>query len=386
MEFLLILLAFPIIWPFIAKKIWHDEISWPEVGINISGVAILVTAVWFFGQFNVLSDTEIWNGEIISKHREHGSWIETYQCNCYQSCSGTGSSRSCSTICSTCTRTHYTAEWFAKVDFGGAPYHLRLDYLDTTSRSRRDDANDPVIYRNCAPGQPASIPVAYDNYVQAVPDSLFNSALSGQAYAEFVPDQPRVYGKYRINRVLNVGSELPTAQIRDLNDRLSLALRELGPARQVNVNVIVTEIDDQAFRHTVENAWIGGEKNDVTVFLGLNGSTFTWVDVMTFAHNKGNELFQVKLRDSLRQIGTFDPAAITAAIDEMTMKHYDRIEMAEFQYLEDQIMPPNWVIALAAFLSVAGSIGLSFVMRVVEIGHTRGYTGARRFGIYRRYR
>ena len=377
MEYLLLILAFPLIWPFIAKKIWPHEITWSEIGINIVGVAVLVTGVWFLGKYGATADTEIWNGKIISKHRDHEYWLETYQCNCTEHCSGTGKNRSCYTTCQTCYRDHYTVDWYAMSDFGGAPYKIRLKYLDRESKSVYRTP-DPAIYTNCKPGEPASIEQTYTNYVQAVPDSLFNTKMDDQVYADKIPEYPRVYGKYKINRVLNMGSTVPSHMLTDLNNRLNDALRELGPKKEANVIVIVTDITDPSYRHVVENAWIGGKKNDVVVFLGTNGTEMVWSDVMTFAHNIGNERLHVTLRNALSIIVEFDSVVISDLIERVIDDRFDRISMEEFAYLEDEIQPANWVIIMAVILAIGGSIGVSFIMRVVDIGGNGGYTRSRR--------
>lgn len=376
MEYLLLLLAFPLIWPFIAKKIWSDEISWAEVGINFAGVALLVSGVWFAGSYGSITDTEIWNGSVVAKQREHDKYVRSYQCNCRSYSCGTSKSPRTCTTCSTCYEDHYTATWTATLNFGGAPYRLVLDHYDTTSRRRRNNKPDPSIYLNCAVGQPASIEQTYTNYVQAVPDSLFNNQMDDQVYADKIPEYPRVYGKYKINRVLTVDSNVPSHLLTALNERLNENLKTLGPQKQANIIVIVTGIKDAGYRYAVENAWVGGKKNDIVVFLGMDETQMLWAGVMTFALNKGNELFQVTLRDRLNNFAKtneFEPNEVADIISKTAFELFDRISMEEFQYLEDQIQPPTWVIILAVFLSIGGSIGLSFVMRRVEIGHSRRY-------------
>lgn len=368
-ELLFGLLIFPIIWPFIAKKIWHNEISWQEVAINVLGIVVLVTLTVAAGRHGQTADREVWNGEIVSKKREHDSYVESYSCNCTSYSCGTSKSPRTCTRCQTCYRTHYTVEWYATANFGGERLRkIRLDYLDRLSRSVYNSP-DPLIYKNCESGQHASLENTYTNYVKAVPDSLFNTVLENQVYEDKVPEYPRVYGIYRFDRVINVDSTVPPEVIKDLNDRLNESLKTLGPEKQANVIVILTEIDDSSYRHVVENAWAGGKKNDVTVFIGLDGTTVTWADVMTFALNKGNELFHVTLRDALLESDTLDPEHVADVVDRNINQLYDRVQMADFEYLKDEIRPPTWVMMFAIFLAVGGSIGLSFVMRHVRIGH-----------------
>ena len=58
MEALLALLAFPLIWPFIAKRIWHQTINWQEMGLQIVLVALVGTGVWYGGLGATTHDAE----------------------------------------------------------------------------------------------------------------------------------------------------------------------------------------------------------------------------------------------------------------------------------------------------------------------------------------
>jgi hypothetical protein len=123
------------------------------------------------------------------------------------------------------------------------------------------------------------------------------------------------------------------------------------------------------YRYAVESAWLGGEKNDIVVFISTaDGKTIQWVDVMTWALNSGNELFHVKLRDELKAV-PLDADAIHTAIISKTVAHYDRPQMKDYEYLADEIRPPTWVVVIAMIISFFGSIGLLFVFHRVDLGH-----------------
>lgn len=361
MEALLILLLFPLAWPFIAKRIWHNSINWTEMTIQIVGVCVLVVATWQLGVYGQTSDTEIWNGQIVSKDRDHGHYVRSYDCNCRQSCSGSGSSRSCHQVCSTCYEDHYTVTWTANTTAG----NLQFDHKDSTWKSVYNSP-DPAPYTNCKKGQPASREHSYTNYVQAVPESLFNDDSELNTYADKVPAYPRVYNFYKIDRVLQVGTGYKYAAT--LNDQLNDALKTLGPLKQANIIVILTDIADPSYRFAVERAWLGGEKNDIIVFLGLDKDTIIWADVMTWALNEGNELFHVTLRDELVALGTVeDVNAVSSAVVNNVKGLYDRPNMSDYEYLKDEISPPTWVIILAIFFAIGGSLGLTFVFHRYEV-------------------
>ena len=371
METLMLLILFPLIWPFIAKRIWHRDISWAEVAINIFGVVVLVCIIWFTGTMGKVYDTQLWNGQVVSKTREHDTYLESYRCRCHTVCRGSGSSRSCTQSCDTCYRRHYTVTWFAMIDLGwGKNHKLVFDHKDSTFRWVYD-SEDPVPYVNCKEGEPATVAASFDNYIKAVPDSLFNMEQTNASYLDKVPNYPNIYGFYKVNRVLNVDSGLPSTTITDLNNRLSEHLKVLGPKHRVNVIVIVTNIKDPSFRYAVENKWVGGKQNDSVVMIGVDGDKIIWADVMTFALNKGNELYHVTLRDAIMDLKVVDSQKMADTIASVTDDKFDRISMADFEYLKARVQPPEWAIILAAFLAIFGSIGLSFVMTRVDIRFDR---------------
>jgi hypothetical protein len=206
---------------------------------------------------------------------------------------------------------------------------------------------------------------------------LFNNKDASDLYAGKIPNYPRVHSFYKINRVLNVDAKVPGELIKTINGQLNEELKALGASKQVNIVVILTEIDDPSYRYAVENAWLGGEKNDVVIFVGLDGTTITWADVMTWALNKGNELFHVKMRDGIKELGTLSAGEFTSTVTSLIAKHYDRPQMKDFEYLEEAIDPPTWVIFLSIFLAIGGSISLSVLFHYKEVDDVIGdfFTG-----------
>ncbi len=364
MDKLLWLLIFPIVWPFIAKAIWPKVIHWGEVAINIFGVVVLVSIVFFCGRLSMMHDTEVWNGQVTAKHRQHGSYIESYQCNCYESCSGSGNNRSCSQVCQTCFRDHYTVNWYLNSSLGD----IRIQYLDWLSSSVYDEPNPP-LYTRAFVGEACSEERSFDNYVRAVPNSLFGtvSELTQQRFLKDIPAYPEVYDIYHIHRVLNVKAKTNPTVLDSFNYQLNQSLTILGAQRQVNVIAIVTGIPDPNYRYAVENNWLGGKKNDVVIFIGTSdGNKIDWVDVMTWALNKGNGIFRSELKDNISAVGVIDPVKLTTAIHDTVQKDYTRPHMKDFEYLKKEIVPPGWVIWLCIFLSVVGSIGTSILFYRME--------------------
>lgn len=342
---LIFLLFAPIILPFLGKAVFGREFTWLEVGMTVVVCGLVVSGVWYAGKFSKMADVEILNGEITGKQRDHGTYLESYECNCSTDSKG-------NRHCSTCYRRHYTVDWYATSTVGT----INFDHEDSTSMLVYA-MPDPIPYKNCILHEPASVESIFVNYVKAVPESLFNTNALGTAKNAWIPPYPRVHDFYKINRVLSDGAVTPD-YAKDLNDRLNVTLKSLGSKKQVNIIVIFTKNLDPSYRLTVENSWIGGKQNDVIVMIGLDGKNISWTDVMTFAMNKNNEALRTTLRDDLKNLDTLPEASVlTSVITNDINTAFKRIHMEEFEYLESRIEPPMWVLILSFILSIGGTIG-----------------------------
>lgn len=371
---LLLLLIFPLIWPFVSKLIWPREISWGEISAQVVIVSLIVAGVYQLGRFGKTSDIEIHNGQVIQKHRDHGEYTESYQCNCYTTCSGSGNNRSCSQHCSTCYREHYTVKWYLSSTVGT----ISIDNRDWTSRAVYALPN-PGEYEHAWIGEPCSKPSSFTNYIKAVPESLFGqiSKLSRNKFPGKIPTYPLITNIYHIARVINVGANLDSHTLTLFNDQLNEANKTLGPSKQANVIVIVTNITDPMYRYSVENAWLGGKKNDVVVFIGSSdGQKIDWVDVMTWALNRGNGLFHATLRDDLLSIGRLDSEKLVSVISSDTARLFTRPHMKDFEYLDKEIEPPTWVLILGLILGILCSLGCTFFFWKI-VHDQRGYYRSR---------
>jgi hypothetical protein len=345
------LLLFPMVWPFIAFMWLRDTICWKEMMLNILIIVIAVSGVWYAGKYHDMSDIEVWNGQITKKNRDHGSYVVTYPCNCR--------TVNKSTTCSVCTQTHYTVDWTADSTAG----RIKLDHADWTT-SAVYLLPDPPQYKNCQVGQPASVEHDYTNYVKAVPDSLFHLNPQLSQYDTKIPSYPRVFDYYKINRVLTVDTNIDPMP---LNELLNEELKPIGPVKQVNYVVILTEIDDPKYRLAVENKWLAGKKNDIIIYIGLDGEKITWADATVWIKNDGNELTAVMIRDAITALGTYDADSVSLEINQITKEQYRRPAMERFEYLLDEIDPPLWAVIIALILSIGGSIGLTYYFHKNEV-------------------
>jgi len=357
-DLLYLLLLFPILWPLVARVLFRHSVTWQEAGLNVGLVVICLCAIWYGSIHSQTRAVEIWNGQITGKDRVRVSCSHSYECNCRNYSCGEGGKDTCRT-CDTCYEHSYDYDWEVYTNIG--------DF--DISRIDRQGVKEPPRWSRVQPGQPAALEKPYTNYLQAVPDSLYNMGNLNLEGLPPVPAYPRVYDYHYADRVLTVGVTMP--DITQWNTDLSLMLRALGPQKEANVIVIIVNTADRNYRHKVEAAWVGGNKNDVVVFLGVqehNGhADIVWTDVMTWALNTGNELFQVQLRDALAESEELNRITVLSTIDQHIKDGYTRPQMADFEYLKKSVQPPFWVVMFCALLSVFGSLGLTWFFYAYEV-------------------
>ena len=342
------------------------------VGLLIS--AIILSGAFYAGVGSKTADTEIWNGEVVGKTRVHGTYVESYKCRCRTVTKSSGSGKDRRTWseeeCDTCYRDHFTVKWDCQSNIG----EWRIDSLDETSK-RVYSAPDPARWTAIKNGDPVSRTNGYTNYVKAVPESLFRPAAENLKvqFAGQIPAYPlNIYDFYKIDRVIPIGVNIDT---RDWNDKLSNITKKLGPAKQANVVIVITKNSDPNYFYALQDAWVGGKKNDVVVVIGAPNypAKAEWVRIMAFTDH---DIFRVKLRDDILDIEGLNSTNVTDAINKNILQSFKRKSMKDFKYLEDEIDPPEWVMATVLSLILAAY----FVFWIVVYRTTRkGYNTFRRF-------
>lgn len=334
----------------------HNRDHLPGVGVTVVASSAIVAAIFLISSSAATSDVEIWNGQVLDKKREHGHYLRSYQCNCSTSCSGSGSSRSCSTTCQTCYEDRYTVNWACSTTIGS----ITIEHLDRGSRSVYNTP-DPQRYTQVQKGDPVSARNDYTNYVQAVPESLFNavSEADRQRFAPLIPSYPDgIYDIYRVNRFLSPGHSVP--DVREWNDGISELLKVRGPVKQVNVIVVIAKTSDPSYAYALRDAWQGANKNDVVLVIGATSyPTIDFVEVLSWTKS---EIFKVQLRDEVKALGSVDREKVLAAVGAHIDKSFERRRMREFAYLESEIDPPLWLSALVLVLILAGSIAAVYFL------------------------
>ncbi len=318
-------------------------------------IGAVITAGAFYLSFSAQTkDVEIWNGQVTGKEREHGHYLRPYQCNCRQTCSGSGNNSSCTTTCDTCYEDRYTVTWNCYTNIGT----YTIQHYDRGSRLVYSEP-DPVRWQVINRGDPVSDAREYTNYIQAVPQTLFKPAASElkKKFAPLIPPYPdKVYNFYYVDRFISPGIKVDTAN--QWNAGIQELLKTLGPQKQVNLVVVAAKTADPNYEFALRDAWQNGNKNDVILVLGTpNWPKIEWVRVITWSKS---EIFKVELRDRVFELGEADVQRVLSATADQISKNFERRRMREFEYLKGEIDPPMWVIILLVILQVSAAGGVQY--------------------------
>jgi hypothetical protein len=349
---LLLIVIFPLAWPFIAKLLWHKEVTWRELAMNVLCATILAAFVYWMGMVGKTWDTEILNGELTSKERVTASCSHSYECRCRRpvKCHGSGKDRKCGREkeCDTCYEHDQDYNWRLSTTLGSL-YVNRVD---------RQGVQQPPRWIVAKVGDPVAQTHQYENLIKAAQHSLFNFAEDSamERFASKIPPYPiEIVDLHYANRVIEVGLFIPNRN--EWNNKLAAMLKKLGPQKQANVVIVVVKTDEPDYYYALRRAWLGGKKNDIVVIIGTTDyPQISWVKVMSWTDKT---LFLTKLEGEISDMKQIDQDKILAAIESNTLKHFERKRMREFKYLEAEIEPDTWVVATAAVLGALISIILS---------------------------
>lgn len=342
---LLLLLIIPLSWPFIAKIIWHTDITVGEVFVNILIGVVVVTSGWAMGRYLEAADVQILNGEVTGKRSEKVSCSHSYSCNCTKN------------GCSTCYDHAYDVDWILDTTVG----EVKID------RVNRRGTKEPPRFTQALPGDPVAQRSQYTNYIKAAPNSLFNHLENTRAVKQYegqIPSYPSSIRDYHyVDRFIAHGVSVPDAS--NWNLELAHTLKRLGTTKQANSVIVVTKSPSTEFATALNAAWLGGKKNDVVVVIGApEYPKIAWVRVLSWTKN---ELFKVQLRDALMDLKEVRREEVLHTLKHHIEKGFERRPMADFEYLKDEIELPTWAVVLLVILSLVASVGSSIWLTNVSL-------------------
>lgn len=364
----MILLTFLLIPTFIALGAFlfgQNKVTWQEFVVQLVAQVLLISGFYSIMLWTNTRDTEVWNGRVALKKHERVHCRHSYTCNCYTSCSGSGSNQSCTTICQTCYEHGYDIDWLLKTTNNET---IDIDTID------RQGLREPPRWTRAQIGDTTSVKHSYENYIKASPNSLFRRTGLVEKYPN-LPSYPlKVYDYHYLDRTVSIGVSLRGLNL--WNKELSELNSSLGRQKEVNVVLVVTKNQPEDYFYALEQHWIGGKKNDVIIVADVNDSeTINWVNTMawTDAH-----IFKVNMRDSLLKLKKLDRELVLPTVHAVVLKDYVRKPMKDFEYLKQSITPTKGQYIGLTIFGLLLSLGISWFVFKNDVFDTENN--------YRRYR
>lgn len=324
------------------------EISWKELTVQIIVALIVAGASAAICYYSNVTDTEVWNGVVNSKKREEVPCSHSYQCNCHESCTGTGKDRSCSQVCSTCYEHSYDVDWNVYTSNNEV---IEIDRVD------RQGTTQPTRWSQVKIGDPTSVKHNYENYIKASPDSLFRKSGQKEVYEKFLLEYPDVYDYYHMDRLLVESG--PVIDRVTWNNTLSNINARIGASKQVNAMVVITT-KPREYYYALEEHWIGGKKNDAVLVIGVNDNLQpVWVEVMAWVLDNR---FKIVLKEEIMKLASIEATTVLPVYEKSIVSFYQRKPMHDFEYLKASIVPSTtqWVVSILIGLVFAVGLGLLF--------------------------
>ena len=308
--------------------------------ITVTTVMAIVLSISFAVDWGVrrwqmeqkLSDTEIFNGTVSNKIAQLET--VTYPCNPR-------------TVYNPRTKTSKTIYEDCRRDV--INYRIELSFGDTLDYGTQDRSQRPPReWQDLNLGQPASLPKKYRNYIKASDTTILKrkAFLSNYQYAKLVPEIPRVYDRIKVDQVIAINDKdgykkYDKAQMDIFNKRLAGLNGKLGESKQLNTIVILVPDYMNDMIYAVDQKWIGGNKNEVIVFINLaKDRSITRVQSLSWSTSNGD--IEAKLDNILvnevKQINNEEE--INTAIDKIQStldSTFDRKSMQDYEYLLQEI-------------------------------------------------
>ena len=343
--------------------IFLKGITWKEFAIQVVAAMVVAGVSLAIIYYSDTTDKETWNGWVTGKEKVWTSCEHSYSCHCHESCSGSGKNRSCSEHCDTCYEHFNDWNW---VVYTSNKETIRIHRID------RQGSYEPPRWARVVIHEPTAVTHNYTSYIKASPDTLFRHQGVTGKYATRVPRYPiETYDYYRINRL--VGQGLSPADPEAWNEGLSKINADLGSKKQVNMIVVLTTEPDDWY-YALEEAWLGGKKNDAILVIGVDAGTGKpkWAQVMCWTTAK---IFEIKLRDDVMALPTITPEATLKVMRDDVQAYYKRKPMKDFEYLASSVSPSPSEYMISTLIEVVIALGLGLVFHLYDpFGYAKGTT------------
>lgn len=370
---------FALIIPLIAGLIlvfnYKHKIVWFEPMITIGACLVVIFFIKMGVETTMTSDTEYW-GSLTQKVEYYESWNERIQRTCTMSCG-----KNCTTTYS-CPYTRYHSEYWQIVTTDGKSIKIS-QYEYNRIKSMFGNSNFVDLHRSYytndgdkyvstwdntqEKAEPVTTSHSYENRIQAS-SSVYN-------YIEVTPEEKDQYKLYDYPEIKKghillpiIGDKYPW-----VDKYLDYHNGRLGKKKEVRMWILLFKDQPIEAGYKQEAYWIGGNKNEFIVTIGLKGDRPIWCH--TFSWSEVEEP-KIRMRNLIMKQKKLDLMVVSKAMVDDIEKNFKRKEFEDFSYLT--VDPPFWAVIMTYLLTLLITIGLSIWSVRNNIDHeSRSYRNRR---------
>lgn len=351
---------------FLYYKYEHRTLWW-EFLIPFAASVLLVIGSKVAGEHMFAQSREYWTS-MVKSVTYYESWNEYIHRTCTRTVScGKNCTRTETYDCSYVD--HHPEKWILETTNGeiigiGEKQYEELRYKFGNSyfidMNRNYHSIDGDAYTSVWDGDSLKFATAvtshtYENRVKASNNSIFNfrKIKKGDLERYGVFEYPRIYDYYK--SIFVIGDTTIDSQI--ANTKIQYFNGKYGQEKQIVVYILVFKDQPVDAGFVQEAHWVGGNKNEFVLCVGINSNTreIKWAKTISWTPN---EKLKVDVKSFALSQDTLNLSAIADFIYKEVPENYVRREFKEFSYLT--VEPPIHFIILTFVLVLALNIGISY--------------------------
>lgn len=382
---ILIALAFAaiLLWKF------RKQIVWWEIAL-----VIIIPTLLSLGSKSLIDsysayETEYWGDEIISVFEEEPyNYWHSETCSREYAC-GTdddGNTEYCTEYYDCSHQDDVGPNWYAKTRLGNTIHINEYQYdkwckqfggkrIKINTRENYD-ANDRCVSSrgtkfegknvgeysyewrtdwngNYNTSVPLTTEHSYENRVKASDYTVFEYTKISDSEADSLKlfNYPKLENIFTYPSVLGWNSEKVQTDFHRINGHL-------GDKKQLRVWVLVHNTDDSEIGWKQECYWVGGNKNELVINIGVQGNDIKWCHVFSWTNitSLKDDIKGFVVSQKVLNNNTFSKIANYVHVE--SEKRFERLEFKQFDYLS--VEPPTWTIILSYIFTILVCIFISY--------------------------
>lgn len=372
------LLLIPLCISGICLYFFKDKLTWWEIGLPTLSSVVLIFILKAIAIHSLTSDT-CYHGSIITSARYYESWSTYVHQTCTRTCCCDSKGENCGTETYDCSYCDDNSAYWEAYDNIGNSFRITQSYYNQLksrwhSNESFIDMNRSINYsfgcgkdgdaygirwdNNIQTSEPATVDVSYTNKVQTAKNAFFYESISdSNAIKEKLYKYPDLNG-YKQECIIGLSKmNIPNNRKDSITKLFNFFNGFYGSKIHLRLFICLYYNKSVMIADKQESYWVGGNRNELTVCVGIDSLTnkLQWVKAFSWCDNKRIE---VDCREDIMNLGTLDLFKVYGIVANTTEKNYKPKDFKEFDYLTVEL--PGWCYTVTIILIIISSGALLY--------------------------